>query len=97
MVFPDLLERSAALLHGVLVWRPLQLWNTGLAWAAAFGLLTRNGFDLEISAWEQMVITEEITNGTLDDVAGITSRLVPTCVSGEDAERPGRRSGPAFR
>ena len=77
VIFSELLETSAALLHGVLVWRPLQLWNAGLAWAAAFGLLIRNGLDLEISAWEQMVITEEITNGTLDDVPAITSRLVP--------------------
>ena len=51
--YPTLLEKSAALLHAVLVWRPLQLWNAGLGWAAALGMLTRNGFDLEISAWEQ--------------------------------------------
>jgi hypothetical protein len=49
----------------------------GLAWAAAFGLLLHNGFDLEISAWEQMVITDEITSGGLDEVTDIVTRLTP--------------------
>ena len=75
--YPTLLEKSAALLHAVLVWRPLQLWNAGLAWAAAFGLLMRKGLDLEISAWEQMVITDEIAGGELDEVADIVARLAP--------------------
>jgi death-on-curing protein len=77
VVYASLLEKSAALLHGILVWRPLQLWNAGLAWAAALGLLIRNGFDLAISAWEQMVITQEIDAGDLDDVRDIAARLQP--------------------
>jgi death-on-curing protein len=75
--YPTLLDRSAALLHAILVWRPLQLWNSGLAWAAALGLLMRKGFDLEISAWEQMVITDEIASGRLDEVTEIVTRLTP--------------------
>jgi len=71
------LEQAAALLHGILVWRPLQVWNAGLAWAAALGLLVRNGLDLAISPWEQMVITDEITSGALDEVVDITVRLAP--------------------
>ena len=77
LVYPTLLEKSAALLHAILVWRPLQLWNAGLAWAAALGLLMRNGLDLEISAWEQMVITDAITSGELDNVTDIVARLRP--------------------
>jgi death-on-curing protein len=75
--YPTVLERAAALLHGILIWRPLDLWNTGLGWAAALVLLTRSGFDLSISAWEQMVISDEITSGNLDDVAEIAIRLAP--------------------
>ncbi|WP_433372505.1 hypothetical protein ACQPZX_49600 [Actinoplanes sp. CA-142083] len=77
LVYPTLLEKSAALLHAILVWRPLQLWNAGLAWAATLGMLMRNGLDLEISAWEQMVITDEITSGALDNVTDIVARLRP--------------------
>jgi death-on-curing protein len=77
VVYASLLEKSAALLHSILVWRPLQMWNAGLAWAAALGLLIRNGFDLAISAWEQMVITQEIDAGDLDDVRDIAARLQP--------------------
>jgi death-on-curing protein len=77
VVYPTLLEQSAALLHGIVVWRPLTLWNAGLAWTAAFAMLTRNGFDLAISAWEQMTITDEISSGALDDVPDIALRLAP--------------------
>jgi death-on-curing protein len=77
VAYPTVLEQAAALLHGILIWRPLDLWNTGLGWAAAFGLLTRSGFDLEISAWEQMVMSDEITSGALDDIAEIAIRLAP--------------------
>jgi len=77
VTYPTLLEKSAALLHAIVVWRPLQLWNAGLAWAAALGMLMRNGFDLEISAWEQMVITDEIASGRLDEVTDIVARLTP--------------------
>jgi death-on-curing protein len=77
VVYPTLLEQAAALLHGIIVWRPLELWNTGLAWAAALSLLARNGLKLDISAWEQMSITEEISSGRLDDVSEITIRLAP--------------------
>jgi hypothetical protein len=41
------------------------------------GLLTKSGFALAISAWEQMVISDEITSRTLDDVAAIANRLAP--------------------
>jgi death-on-curing protein len=77
VVYPTVLEQAAALLHGILVWRPLDLWNIGLGWAAALGLLTKSGFALAISAWEQMVISDEITSRALDDVATIAGRLAP--------------------
>ena len=76
-VYPRPLEQAAALLHGIMVWRPLELWNTGLAWAAALGLLTRSGFDLAISGWEQMTLTDEIAGGELDSVDAIATRLGP--------------------
>ena len=37
----------------------------------------RKGFDLEISAWEQMAITDEIASGRLDEVTDIVARLTP--------------------
>jgi death on curing protein len=75
--YPTVLERSAALLHAIVVWRPLKMWNMGLGWAAALGLLIRNGFRLEISPWDQMAIADEIATGILDDVETIAGRLAP--------------------
>jgi death-on-curing protein len=77
VVYPTVLHQAAALLHGSLAWRPLTLWNAGLGWAAALTLLTRSGFNLSISAWEQMVVTDEITRGDLDAVSDIAVRLGP--------------------
>ena len=60
-----------------MVWQPLEMWNTGLAWAAAFGLLARSGLDLAISPWDQMALTDEISSGELDSVDAIATRLGP--------------------
>jgi death-on-curing protein len=77
VAYPTVLERAAALLHGIIAWRPLELWNSGLGWAAAIGLLIRSGFHLEIAPWEQMAIADEISGGTLADVPEIALRLAP--------------------
>jgi death-on-curing protein len=77
VIYPTLLHQSAAVLHAALAWRPLELWNAGLGWAAAFAILTRNGLDLSISAWEQMIITDEIVSGRLDQINEIVERLAP--------------------
>jgi len=77
VIYPAPVEQAAALLHGIMVWRPLEMWNTGLAWAAAFGLLARNGLDLPISPWDQMTLTDEISSGELDSVDAIATRLGP--------------------
>ncbi|MBM2616906.1 hypothetical protein JIG36_15210 [Actinoplanes sp. LDG1-06] len=77
VVYTTVVEQSAALLHSAVAWRPLQLWNSGLGWGATYGLLARNGFDLAITPWEQMMITDEIERGELDSVGSLADRLTP--------------------
>ncbi|MBU2663563.1 hypothetical protein KOI35_08600 [Actinoplanes bogorensis] len=77
VVYATPLKRSAALLHGTVAWRPLHLWNSGLGWGATFMTLARQGFDLDITPWQQMTITDEIMQGELDDIDAVADRLAP--------------------
>ena len=71
------LDQAAALLHGIAVWRPLDLWNAGLAWATVSLLLDRAGLRLKMPAKERMALTEELTSGAVDSVDEIALRLSP--------------------
>jgi death on curing protein len=75
--YPTALDQAAALLHGITVWRPLDLWNAGLAWATIRLLLDRAGLRLAMPAKEQMALTEELASGAIDSVAEIALRLSP--------------------
>jgi hypothetical protein len=76
-IYPTPLDQAAALLHGVIVWRPLDLWNAGLAWTAADALLDRAGLWLAMPAKERMALTDELTSGAVDSVDEIALRLAP--------------------
>jgi death-on-curing protein len=76
-VYPTAIEKAAALLHGITCWRPLDFWNTGLAWGAAHAQLRRARLEFTMPAAEQMELTEELISGDLDDVNEVTSRLHP--------------------
>ena len=76
-ICPTALDQAAALLHGIAVWRPLELWNAGLAWTVADVRLERAGLVLAMPAKERMALTDELTTGALDRVDEIALRLSP--------------------
>jgi death-on-curing protein len=75
--YPTVLDKAAALLHGISVWRPLDLWNSGLAWMAVRLLFERHGLPLAMPAKDRMALTDDITAGTIDTVDEIALRLAP--------------------
>ncbi|MFF3857081.1 hypothetical protein [Micromonospora sp. NPDC002575] len=76
-VYPTVLDRSAALLHGVMMWRPLDMWNAGLAWAAMRVFIARSGLVLNMPAKERMALTDAMASGEVDSVDEIALRLSP--------------------
>lgn len=68
--YPTALDQAAALLHGIVVWRPLEAWNAGLGWAATEVFLLRAGFGLAMPAKERMSWTDALVTGEIDSVAG---------------------------
>jgi len=77
MVYPTTLEQAAALLHAIICWRPLDLWNAGLAWGAARVHLGLRGLTLAMPAKDRMALTEALLSGELDAVEEIALRLSP--------------------
>jgi len=75
--YPTTPRRAAALLYGIMVWKPLDLWNSGLAWAATRTLLERHGLPLSMPAKARMELTDDITSGWVCEVDEIASRLAP--------------------
>ncbi|SCF43397.1 hypothetical protein [Micromonospora mirobrigensis] len=75
--YPTALDKAAALLHGLMIWRPLDLWNAGLAWAATQVFLSRHGLRLSMPAKERMALTEALTSGEVDSVEELALRLSP--------------------
>lgn len=76
-VYPTVLDKSAALLHGLMMWRPLDVWNAGLGWAAMRVFLGRAGFVLDMPAKERMALTDALVSGEVDSVDELTLRLSP--------------------
>jgi hypothetical protein len=76
-VYPNDLDRASALMHGVECWRPLDLWNSGLAWGTTLTYLDRNGFFLDMPLREQMRLTADLGDGRIDSVAEVSARLAP--------------------
>ncbi|MFC7276751.1 hypothetical protein ACFQS1_22395 [Paractinoplanes rhizophilus] len=70
-------ERTAALLHAIIRWEPLDMWNASFGWAAAGFFAETSGADLAMSPLDRMVLTSEILDGRVDDVGEIAKRLAP--------------------
>lgn len=75
--YPTVLDQAAALLHGIAAWRPLELWNAGLAWAATLTLIDRAGLVLAMPVKEQMALVNAIGTGAVDSVEEIALTLAP--------------------
>ncbi|BCJ59446.1 type II toxin-antitoxin system death-on-curing family toxin [Micromonospora endophytica] len=76
-VYPTALDKAAALLHGLMMWRPLDLWNAGLAWAAMRVFLSRSGLTFSMPAKERMALTDALTSGEVNSVEELAVRLSP--------------------
>lgn len=77
LAYPTVLDKAAAVLHGAIAWRPLELWNAGLAWATVRILFERHEIPLDMPAKDRMAVTDDIAGGTLDSVEEIALRLAP--------------------
>jgi death-on-curing protein len=71
------LDKAASLLHGLTIWRPLDMWNAGLAWAATLVFLRRSGFTLKMPAKERMALTDALVGGQVDAVREVAGWLSP--------------------
>ncbi|WP_444949384.1 hypothetical protein [Micromonospora ureilytica] len=76
-VYPTVLDRAAALMHGLMIWRPLDMWNAGLAWAAMRIFLIRCGVALHMPAKERMALTDALASGEVDSIDELALRLSP--------------------
>ena len=77
IIYRTALDQAAALLHGIIRWRPLDVWNAKLGWAAAAIHLERDGYRLTMPPKELMRLTDELTSGAVDTVREISNRLAP--------------------
>ena len=76
-IYRTMVDRASALLHGITCWRPLDVWNSGLAWGAARSLLEREGLRLVMPARERMQLVADLEDGQVDSVAEVSNRLAP--------------------
>lgn len=76
-IFDSTAERTAALLHAIIRWEPLDMWNTSFCWYAAQFIARTDGADLDMSPLDRMTLTDEIVNRRVDDVPEIAKRLAP--------------------
>ncbi|WFE63108.1 hypothetical protein [Micromonospora sp. WMMD714] len=76
-VYATPLDQAAALLHAIMIWRPLDMWNASLAWTTADVRLERSGFVLTMPAKDRMALTEALTSGEVDSVEELALRLSP--------------------
>jgi hypothetical protein len=76
-VYRTALDRGAALLHAVTCWRPLDAWNSGLAWGATRGPLSRAGIHVAMRPEDRMRLVVDIEDGRVDSVGVIAERSAP--------------------
>ena len=69
--------QAASLLHAIIVWEPLDLWNGGLAWTAARAFLERCDLPLAMPPEDRMKLTDDIATGQVTEVREIALRLTP--------------------
>ncbi|GAA0451090.1 hypothetical protein Ade02nite_75970 [Paractinoplanes deccanensis] len=77
VLLKDPAERVAALLHAIVRWEPLDMWNAGFGWRAAAALASRDSLRLTVSPQDRMIIVQEIRDGRLNDPAAVAERLKP--------------------
>ena len=70
-------ERTAALLHAIIRWEPLDMWNSSFCWYAARLMARTHGAELAMPALDRMILTNDIVDGRADDVPEIAKRLAP--------------------
>jgi death on curing protein len=75
--FESVPEQTAALLHAIIRWEPLDMWNASFGWAAARFFAETSGADLAVSPLDRMILTCEIQDGRMNEVAEIAKRIEP--------------------
>lgn len=75
--FKTLPGRTAALLHAIIRWEPLEMWNASLGWRAVRATVEINGGTLVMSSLDRMILANEIMDGRVDDVMAVAKRLAP--------------------
>ena len=75
--FETTAERAAAILHSVIRWEPLDMWNMSFGWSAARSLAGVNGSDLVMPPFDRMTLVDEILDNRVDAVAEIAERIAP--------------------
>ena len=71
------LDQASALLHSIVCWRPLDVWNGGLAWGAARVFLAMAGYRLAMPAQDRMQLVADLEDRRVDSVAEVSERLAP--------------------
>jgi death on curing protein len=79
--YPDPVDQAAALLHAILMWEPLDFWNSGLAWAALRTFFIKEDIPFGMPAKDRMELNYDITSGDLTSVRDIAARLRPYMLS----------------
>ena len=77
LCYRNAVVQAASLLHAIIVWEPLDLWNSGLAWTAARVFLERCDLPLAMPPKDRMELTDDIATGQVTDVREIAARLTP--------------------
>jgi death on curing protein len=76
-VYRTKLDRGAALLHAITCWRPLDAWNSGLAWGAARRYLLDEGMRVTMPDGDRMRLVVDMEDGQIDSVYEVSERLAP--------------------
>ncbi len=76
-MYPDLVDKAAALMHSIARFHPLADGNKRLAWIAAAVLCELNGAQVIASNDEAYELTMAVAAGQYDDVPDIAKALRP--------------------
>jgi death-on-curing protein len=80
-VYAAMSLRAAALLHSIVRWEPLDMWNASFGWRAVVAFVGVSGGQLMMTGKDRMVLTDDIVQGALDEVEDIAKRLAPFLVA----------------
>jgi death on curing protein len=76
-IYPTAVDQAAALLHGIVAWRPLDLWNGRLGWGAVDTHLEWRGLVLNMPTIERIQLTDDLMTGSVDSVEEAMLRIAP--------------------